>query len=176
MGEFLDQVPANLRGHIAKIAATSGLEKGDESTELIARAWLEKKAAFEERIAESAMEEWDDFPADEERGAIALTYSGSLLTIGPLVEGKRKVDYASIGLRKDVPESASADAAELSAPLRVDDPAVFAGGPIERSSALFKIAVAKEELAQEEEEALLSEVTQVLTEDFVELNKTIVVS
>ncbi len=176
MGEYLDQIPERLRNHIAKIAATSGLEKGGETVELIARAWLEKKAAFEERIAESAMEELDEFLPDEEKGAIALTYSGSLLTIGPLVGGVRKVDYASIGLRRDVPESASAENTKLKAVLRVDDPAVFSAGPVERSSAVFKIAVAKEELAQDEEDALLSEVTQVLTEDFVELNKTIVVS
>jgi hypothetical protein len=176
MGEYLDQIPDHLRGHIAKIAATSGLDQSGESVELIAHAWLEKKDSFEERIDESEMEEWDELPADEERGALALTYSGSLLTIGPLIAGKRNVVYTSLGLRKDVPESATSDKAVLTKDLRVDDPAVFSGGPIEKSSAIFKIAVSKEKLDPEDEKALLSEVTQVLTEDFVEVNKTIAVS
>ena len=176
MGEYLDQIPAQIRNHIVKIASTAGLEQDSESVELIAHAWLDKKTSFEERIAESEMEEWDEFPADEERGALALTYSGSLLTIGPLIVGKRSVEYTSIGLRKDVPESALSDRSSIAKDLRIDDPAVFTGGPIEKSSAIFKIAVAKERMEPEDEKDLLSEVTQVLTEDFVEVNKTIVVS
>lgn len=175
MGMYLDQIPARLRDHIAKIAATSGLEKSGESVELIARAWLEKKESFERRIAESDMEEWDEFPADEVRGALALTYSGSLLNIGPLVDGKRTVEYASIGLRRDVPENASSAASALAADLKADGPAVFSGGPIEKSSAVFKIAVAKEKLEPAEEKELLDDVTQMVAEDFVEVNKTVVV-
>ncbi|MFA6506536.1 MAG: hypothetical protein WCT14_10575 [Treponemataceae bacterium] len=176
MGTYLDQIPAHLRGHITKIAATSGLAQNEESVELLAHAWLEKIDSFETRIAESDMEEWVEFPAAEARGALILTYSGSLLTVGPQENGTRRVEYASIGLRKDVPESAASDRSVLSKDVRVDESAAFSGGPIEKSSAVFKIAVAKEQLPIEEEKELLSEVTQVLTEDFVELNKTIVVS
>lgn len=173
MGEFLDRVPAHLREHVAKIAAGSGLEPGGETTELIARAWLEKEAAFAQRIGESGMEEWDSFPADEKRGALVLTYSGSLLTIGPLDGGKREVEYASVGLRQDVPAFARSEASALKGDLAVDQVAAFSGGPIEKSSAVFKIAVAKEKLDPEAEKEMLGEVTQVLAEDFVEVNKTV---
>ena len=122
------------------------------------------------------MTEVDEFGTEEERGALFLTYSGSLLTIGPLVEQKRAVEYTSIGIRQDVPEQASAEATTLDGDVSVDSIAKFSNGPIRTSSAIYMIAVAAEELAPEEEGELLAEVTKVLAEDFIEVNKTIIQS
>jgi hypothetical protein len=174
MGENLGQIPVHVRDHILKITASAGLEDNEESVELIAHAWLEIKSLFEQRIGNAEMEEWDEFPSDEDRGALVLTYSGSLITLGPLVEGKRTVEYTSIGLRKDVPESASSEASELKKDVCIDESAVFSGGPIEKSSAVYKIAVAREKLELAVEQELLGELTQVLAEDFVEVNKTLI--
>ena len=55
-----------------------------------------------------------------------------------------------------------------------DASAVFEKGPIQQSSPIFKIAVSTEDLGVEEEEALLTQVTQDITEEFVEVNKTII--
>jgi hypothetical protein len=52
---------------------------------------------------------------------------------------------------------------------------VFTKGPIQKSSPIFKVAVPPEELEPEEQLELLTDVTQVITEDFVEVNKTIVI-
>jgi hypothetical protein len=78
MGEYLDQIPEEIRGHIKEITRTSGLPAGEESEELIAMGWLEKKKAFEEKIAEMEMEEVEFFDKVDERATLALTYSGSL--------------------------------------------------------------------------------------------------
>jgi len=103
-----------------------------------------------------------------------MTYSGSLLTLGPMVEGERQAEYTSIGLRKDVPDSAGDKSASLAEDVRIDEPVVFSKGPIRKSSAVFKIAVLKEHLEPKEESERLSEATQILSEDFVEVNKTII--
>lgn len=174
MSDYLSQIPDHVRDHIKNITATSGLPDTDESAELVAQAWLEKRDAFSTRTAELQMEEWDEFAKEEERGALVLTYSGSLLTLGPLVDGRRQAEYLSIGLRGDVPDSASDDSAELSDDIRIDDPVLFSKGPIQKSSAVFKIAVVKEQMEPEAEAERLSEATQILSEDFVEVNKTII--
>ena len=174
MGVYLDQIPADIQDHIRTITKSSGLPDTEESVETIAEAWLEKKRIFEEEIQKQSMEEVDEFGQDEDRGALVMTYSGSLLTLGPLSDGARKVDYLSIGLRQDVPESAHHGTAKLTEDLSVDQVASFAPGPIKQSSAIFKIAVASEELDVEEEEELLSNVTEVLTEEFVQVNKTVI--
>lgn len=49
----------------------------------------------------------------------------------------------------------------------------FSVGPITKSSPVYKIAVVKEEMRPEKDEELLSEVTQILSEGFTEINKTI---
>lgn len=174
MGVYLDQIPADIQDHIRTITKSSGLPDTEESVETIAEAWLEKKRIFEEEIQKRSMEEVDDLGQDDERGALVMTYSGSLLTLGPLTDGARKVDYLSIGLRQDVSESAYHDTAKLSQGLAIDEVASFAPGPIKQSSAIFKIAVASEELEIEEEEELLSNVTEVLSEEFVQVNKTVI--
>jgi len=175
MGEFLDQVPEDIRSHIRQITKTSGLPDTEESAEEIARAWLEKKQTFESKIDELGMEEVDSFQADEDRGALMLTYSGSIVTVGPLSEGARNVEYVSVGLRQDVPESATNPTSNLAGDVVIDEPASFTTGPVQKTSAIYKIAVATEELDLEEESEMLSEATQVLTDEFVEINKTIVV-
>ena len=57
MGEYLDRIPQRLHVHIEEITKTSGLPEGDESVELIAQAWLEKKKTFEEKVDAMKMEE-----------------------------------------------------------------------------------------------------------------------
>jgi hypothetical protein len=173
MGEMLDKIPEKVRDHVRSIAAGSGLPEGEEAVEAIAGAWLEKKEIFEKQVAESGMEEVDELPFDSENGALVMTYSGSLLTIGPLEDDVRHVEYRSIGLRQDVPETAERDESKLSEDVVVDEVASFDPGPIKQSSQIYKIAVPKEELSPEEESDLLTSVTQVITQEFIDVNKTV---
>jgi len=171
----MDQISEKVQGHVKRLVTSAGLPDTEESLEAIAQGWLDKKDIFERQVADSGMEEVSSFQTGDERGCLLMTYSGSLVNIGPLVDGVRKADYASIGLREDVPEFAEHDAAELQEDVEVDASVVFAKGPIQKSSPIFKVAVPPEELEPEEQLELLTDVTQVITEDFVEVNKTIVI-
>ena len=170
----LDQVSEKVQNHIRQLIKTSGLPDSEESIEAIAQGWLEKKASFEEQVEERNMEEVEYLAGDDQKGCLLMTYSGSLLNIGPLVDGVRKAEYASIGMRQDVPESAEEENSRLDGNIEVDSSVTFIHGPIKKSSPIFKIAVPAENMEAEEQEELLSEVTRLLTEDFVEVNKTII--
>ncbi|MDA3948963.1 MAG: hypothetical protein PF508_07030 [Spirochaeta sp.] len=174
MGTYLDEVPEAVQGHIRSITKTSGLPDTDESIEKIAHAWLEKKRLFEERLEEHEMSEVDEYSADETRGAVLFTYSGSLITVGPGDEGTRSIGYTSIGLRQDVPDQAATTDTNLSEDIAVDGSAQFTNGPIKKSSPVYSIAISPEDLSSDETEELVTNVTQILVEDFVEVNKTIV--
>lgn len=174
MGTHLEHVPEALQGHIRSITKTSGLPDTEESIEKIAHAWLEKKRLFEERLEENDMTQVEEYSADEPRGAVLLTYSGSLITVGPGDAGPRSVGYTSIGLRQDVPDQASATDTTVAEDIAVDGTARFTNGPIEKSSPVYSIAISPEDLSSDEAEELVTTVTQVLAEDFVEVNKTIV--
>jgi hypothetical protein len=174
MGEYLDQIPEEIRGHIREITKLSGLSEGEDSVEMIAQAWLEKKKTFEEETQKLNMEELPSFGKEDERAAIALTYSGSLVNIGPLKDDLRKVQYMSIGMRKDVPDLAEREDSVLAKDISLDEPITFERGPVRSTSQIFKIAVFTGDLSAEEQEEKISEVTQVIGEEFVEVNKTII--
>ncbi len=171
MGEYMSQVPEEIQSHIRQITKSSGLPDTEESTELIAEGWLEKKERFEKMLGRMSMEEVDILEKSDERGCLVMTYSGSLLNIGPMREPGRRVQYASIGLRQDVPESAAQEACELGADVRIGAPVSFAVGPIQSSSPVFKIAVTSEDLDLTEQERQITKATQILTKEFVNVNK-----
>ena len=54
---------------------------------------------------------------------------------------------------------------------KIGSPVTFSVGPIQSSSPIFKIVVTAEDLDLEEQEEQISKATQILTKDFVEVNK-----
>ena len=174
MGENFDSVAPQVQEHLKSLIKTAGLPDTEESLEQLAQGWLEKQAAFHEQTKANEMEEADRLELENGRGALIMTYSGSLLTIGPETEEGRAVQYASIGLRRDVPEFLEKEGSVLSADVTRDASVTFEVGPIKSSSPVYAIAVATEEMAPEEEEKLLSQVTMMVADDFVEVNKTLV--
>ncbi len=165
---------AEIQGHLKQIAKTSGLPMNEDSYERMAAAWLEKKDIFEKSLADNNLAEVNFFSQSDQKGSLALTWSGSIINIGPLVDGLRRCEYTSIGMRADVPPSATDESSKLSADIELDEPVQFGKGPIKTSSPVYKIAVANEPMEPEEEEALLTQVSQDLAEDFAEVNKTII--
>lgn len=173
MGEFFDKIPEHIKAHIKDLVAKADLPDNEESLELISNVWLEKERIFNEETSKMNMMEIDFFDKNEKKGAIVLTYSGSILTIGPLVSNGRKVSYASIGLRKDVPEVAEKDSSILSSNIEIDDVIEFQVGPIKRSSSVYKIFVSRDELPPEKELKNITVVATEIIDDFVEVNKTL---
>lgn len=173
MGDVLNQLPEEIQSHIKNIASLSGLPETDESYEKIAAGWLEKQRLFETEIAERGMVEIDSFDRDNEKGGVALTYSGSLLLVGPVIESKRKSSYNSIGMRKDVPDSIIQENSELADDVYLNEPITFDNGPVKKTSPIYKFAVCQDE-SPEEQEKNIAEATLVLTKGFVDVNKALV--
>ncbi len=171
MGKYLEQVPTEIHDHIRRITRTSGLPQTEDAVDMIAQGWLEKKSRFETIIGQMKLEEAELLEKTDPRGCLAMTVSGSLVNIGPLRRETRTVQYASIGLRKDVPESATNISSELSADVVVGAPVRFTTGPIASSSPVFKIAVTAEEMDLEEQEHVIGRATRAITKEFIEVNR-----
>lgn len=99
-----------------------------------------------------------------------MTYSGSIVSIGPMSGGERDVAYASIGARRDVPQMSVKQDSRLGLDVKVDEVIRFEEGPVQKTSPVFAIAVFQKALPAAKENAALVEVTQVLTERFVSIN------
>jgi nucleoid DNA-binding protein len=173
MGEYTDQLPEGIRAHLAGLVRGSGLPDTEGSLEALARVWLQKTKMFEEQIRALDMQEAGSLDAGDPRGALLLSSSASLLTVGPLDEAGRRVEYASIQLRTDVPHLLVLEGAGLAESLALGREARFSGGPIQSTSALLKIAVCGSEVGREEQEKRLREATIFLTNGFVKLNRTL---
>ena len=169
-----EDMSEKIRQHIKQLVKTAGLPDTEESLDILERGWQEKLEAFERQVEERDMELSEDFDSEDDRGALLMTYSGSLISVGPRGDNGRFVEYRSVGIRKDVPETAETDDTDLASDIEIDESVMFTNGPIKKSSPIFKIAVIVEEMGDEEQEELLSEVTQMLTDDFIEVNKTII--
>jgi hypothetical protein len=172
--DTFNSLSPEIQQHLKQIAKTSGLAQTDESHELLAVAWKDKETIFEKTLADNKLLDMAFYGRAEPRGALVLTWSGSIINIGPLVDGNRRCEYTSIGLRADVPPAATHEASELSADLEVDEPVQFLRGPIRTSSPVYKIAIASEALDPEAEEAMLTQISKDLAEDFATVNKTVI--
>jgi len=174
MNTVLTQLPTRIQDHIKNIASTAGLEDTEASYEKIAKGWVEKEKSFLETITQKGLREESQLPLDDSRGGIALTYSGSLILVGPLKDGYRKAAYYSIGLRKDVPDSLTNDNSQLEQDIQVDQSIVFLKGPIKKTSPIYKFAVCEELIAIAEQEEIISEATIIISNDFIDINKAII--
>ncbi|MFO7729626.1 MAG: hypothetical protein R6V86_02570, partial [Spirochaetia bacterium] len=139
--------------------------------QMLADSWQEKLNAFENKMTELGMDEVGLFETEDQRGALALTYSGSLLSISPLSDEGRKVDYTSIGLRKDVPESITDENCLLKEDMEVEKNVEFIGGSIKRTSPIYKIVAAPLSLNDEEQEELIDEAKTMIIDTFVDMNQ-----
>jgi len=178
MSEFLEQVPPAIRAHLAGLARHSGRPQEEGTLELLARAWVEKKRMFEAQVRALDMREVESLPAADGRGALLLTASASLVAVGaaaPATEGqasKRRLEYASIQLRTDVPHLLVEEAGSLQEDLAVGREARF-GGAIHSTSPLLKIAVCDAAVGPEEQDKRLREAAIYLTGGFLRINRTV---
>jgi hypothetical protein len=173
MGTFFDQTPAEVQAHLQQIAKDVKVAEGDDAQEKLAEGWLEKMKVFEEKLTSMNMEEVDSLGKDDEDGALALTYSGSIVNIGPLVDGVRDCSYSSIGVRTQVSGSAEDNGSVLKKDVTIDDTIEFNPGPVKSTSKIYKIAVCKGDLSAEEQSENLDKAVTIMEEEFVEVNKTI---
>jgi nucleoid DNA-binding protein len=169
---YFDRLPERVKPHVAEVTKSSGLPQTGESVERISKCWLEKMKMFDDQVAALRMAEAESFPRECPKGALLFTYSGSLLCLGTSRGGKRYAEYASIGLRKDVPDISKREEAELESDAVVGSVLSFRGGPIKSSSPLFKIVVCADDVSLEEQEKRIREATIFLTNGFVKINRT----
>jgi nucleoid DNA-binding protein len=172
MDDPLSVLDESTRAHLSGLLDSSGLPQTKETLQVLAGIWLEKKRLFEEQIRALDMLEVIDLPASDPRGALLLTSSASLVSVGPLEPEGRRLEYASIQLRTDVPHLLSVDNAGLQGDLAVGREARFTASPLQTTSQLLKIAVCDPAVGSEEQAKRLREATIFLTNRFVKINRT----
>jgi nucleoid DNA-binding protein len=166
-----NELPRDIEEHLRKLAASLSPEGSDEFYERLYRAWIEKERLFSEQTALLDMEPTQEISAEDERGMLVFTNSGSLLGISPAREGGRWIEYASIPLRADVPEIVGGNGVSLPSGVTRGEPLELANAPVKKSSPVYCIAVCGAGTPTDEQEKRIREGTIFLTNGFVRINK-----
>lgn len=174
LAEIYESLDVNIREHLKLILKSSGLEQDDKSLESLASAWKEKEESFTKQIERMDMVETETIGEEENCGFMVLTYSGSLIGSGPQTDEGRTVLYVSVGLRKDVPEKAEKEGSKIKGAIRKGEPVEFSVGPVKQSSPAYRIARITDKIAIEDQSEKISEATLVIAEEFIDVNKTII--
>lgn len=175
MSEIYNSLEIDIQDHLQNILQSSGMEQNEKSLEILASAWKEKENSFSKQIIRMDMEETEEIGKNETCGFMALTYSGSLIGSGPLDKQGRTVLYVSVGMRKDVPEKAEKEGSLLKGPIKKGEPLQFSQGPVLKSSPVYRLARISEKIAIEDQNKKISEATLIIAEEFIDVNKTIVI-
>ncbi|MDC7238958.1 MAG: hypothetical protein PQJ50_01230 [Spirochaetales bacterium] len=171
MNTIVQTVPETVADHLRDVAVKFGLEDKQESYAALEKSWVEKMEVFEQEMIDRGMDEVGVFKPEDERAALLLTYSGSLISMSPLEGGSREIRYTSIGLRKDVPESMNLDHQEIEGCAEVGQPLVFTEGPMKKTSPLYRIVVPPLSLDIEEQTCMVEDAVTVITEKFADMNQ-----
>lgn len=173
MTDQFNALPPRIQKHLRKLTESSDLPPGEESLARVTDNWTNKERLFQEQVEALDMRREDRFSADDPRGALLLTYSGSLVTLGPLKEGGRTFEYASIKLRNDVPGIVREEGVSLAGDLESEKPATFGGSTIEHTSELLTIASFDPGLESGDQAERLRQATIFLTNGFVKANQSL---
>ena len=165
-------LPAEIQAQITALLDQDGTEALDEKKEHYAKIWQTKYELFVSQIHTVGMELVQELDASDTRGAILLTYSGSLISLGPSRSNSRWLEYASIKFRSDVPDYVHGQGVTINGPITCDAVAEFSGSPLKKSSSVYRIAVCPEGTSESDQEQRIREATIYLTNGFIKINRT----
>lgn len=166
-------LPPRIEEHLKNLMGSLDLEENEENFHRLRDAWLEKERLFEGQTTALGMETVESLPEGDARGTVLLTSSGSLLSLYPEKGGTRRMEYASIPIRTDVPDLLTSEAVSLESAPILDAPVLLAGAPLKKSSPIYRMAVCAEGTPVSEQEKRIREAGIFLTNGFARINKSV---
>ncbi len=169
---IFNDLPEKIQLHMLSLIKSSKLPNNEDFKNILADTWNRKCRLFEQQVKVLEMEIISFMTADDPRGLIVLTYSGSIVSINPK-EDTREVEYASIHLRSDVPKTVSILATNIKANIELGESVEFSSGQLKKTSAAYMIAVCKKNVSIEKQKERIREGTIYLTNGFMKINRSI---
>jgi nucleoid DNA-binding protein len=174
-------LPAEIRAQIDALAEGPETPQLPDMKEKLAANWQGKFDLFESQVRLLGMEDVQALGEGDGRGFLAMTYSGSILSVGPAqaeessrgLPGSRWVEYVPIKLRLDVPEIASGYGAMIVGAATRGTSLRFDGGPVKSTSAVYRIAACSPDVVPDEQDRRIREAAIFLTHGFIKMNRTL---
>ena len=169
--DLVNSLPNEVIKHLKDLIAITGLNESEEIFISFVDAWIVKRALFDRIIEHGNFKKIKQFDTSCSAGCIALTISGSLITIGPLDDKTRKTTYTAIGIRTDVPEIRTEEKSILNNSISIHHPISFEKGPVKVSSMVLDMGTTIEEVNHDEITHEINITNKLLQQNFININK-----
>jgi nucleoid DNA-binding protein len=169
----LKGLPEAIQQHLLNIAAESSRGTDENYINELAKSWSRKVHLFDEQIRAVQLDLVQKIDEGDVRGILALTYSGSLLSLGPKNGDGRWMEYSSIKLRTDVPDIIVEKNGDVIGSLEVDRGISLSNSKVKQTSAVYKLAICPKKLSIDEQEKRIRESTIFLTNGFMKYNRSL---
>ena len=167
-----NELPEPIKNHLKTLAEELPDSLGSDILETLSDIWEKKEELYVKQAEMIGMERVGTVSNDDQRGLILLTYSGSLVSIGP-GDDKRWAEYSSIHLRTDVPKIIVEEDIQLVSDPSEKKPLELTGRKLKKTSAVYMIYVCKPEVPLKEQDKRIREATVYLTNGFMKINRSL---
>jgi hypothetical protein len=174
LNELKENLPEKVFSQLKHLIHESTLPDTEESLVNIIEIWLTKRALFNKILDRYNLKKTHTFAKDAPNACIAITLSGSILAIGPLINGQRHLSYSSISTRTDVPPAIHADDVVCEEDVIINKAMIFTRGPIKKTSPLIDIGVIVEEKNPEKQLNMIKKINELLRGNFIQINKSMI--
>jgi nucleoid DNA-binding protein len=169
------QLPPDIQKHLRALAGESERENDENFLDRLAAVWTRKAELFSRYASDSGLETADELPAGDGRGFLALTWSGSLLCVGPDTDdtGGKWMEYSSIKLRTDVPDMVVDRPIGIDGAVRLGSPVRFFNARVSSTSPLQILALCPPGQPADEQDRMIREGSIFITTGFMKYNRTL---
>jgi nucleoid DNA-binding protein len=172
-------LPEAIKRHLLGLATEKNKQNDLEYLHTLTDVWRQKEELFREQIKSVKLELVDSVSNKDTRGMMILSYSGSILCVGPVfltstnINFSRWVEYSSIKLRTEVPDIIMEKGASLSAMLSVGQSVNLENSRVKTTSPAYLIAVCPEGIDEDEQDKRVRQSAVFITAGFMKYNQTL---
>ncbi len=173
------KLPAAIQKHLTGLAAEQDRHKDPDYIKTLTEVWYRKEELFRQQVKAVRLELVDSVSAKDSRGMMVLSYSGSILCIGPVfptstnINFSRWIEYSSIKLRTEVPDIIMEKTAVLKSDVTVGQPVRLGDSRVSATSPAYLLAVCPEGLNEDEQDKRIRESAVFITAGFMKFNQTL---
>ena len=175
----IDNLPEAIRKHLLGLAKEQGRAEDPEYLQNLADVWGQKEELFRKQARAVKLDIVESVSCKDSRGMMVLSYSGSILCIGPVfmtstnINFSRWIEYSSIKLRTEVPDIIMEKTASLPEDLGTGRPVRLENSRLKATSPAYLIAVCPEGLNEDEQDKRIRESAVFITAGFMKYNQTL---
>ena len=175
----INDLPEAIRKHLLGLAREQGRLEDHDYLQTMTDVWYQKEELFRQQVKAVKLELVDSVSNKDTRGMMVLSYSGSILCIGPVfltstnINFSRWIEYSSIKFRTEVPDIIMEKTATLPSEISVGKSVQLGNSRLKATSPAYLIAVCPEGINEEEQDKRIRESAVFITAGFMKYNQSL---